>query len=289
MTEKIDIHLHLRQETYRDDTGRFISGAEEMLPHLKELGIEKGIVLSSGEDCKNGLCSNQEAKAIHERYPEHYAYMCNIDEMEPDKVYRVLEYYRQNGAVGIGELTINLRMDDPLLEAVYEAAGKLALPITFHMSPEAGYSYGIVDDPGLPLLEKALKEHPQTVFMAHSPTFWIEISKDAPKTKEERNAWGQGPVIPGGRAVTLFETYPNLCGDLSANSAGQAIMRDTGFGLAFLEKFADKLFFATDMLNTDMVFPLGAWLDEMCKAGRLSETAYQKIVRDNALRLYFKQ
>ena len=156
------------------------------------------------------------------------------------------------------------------------------------MYKRQGYSYGIVDKPGLPLLEKALMKYPQTVFMAHSPTFWIEISKDAPTEKEERNAWGQGPVIPGGRVVTLFETYQNLYGDLSANSAGQAIMRDPEFGLDFLEKFADRLFFATDMLNTGMVFPLGAWLDEMYKIGKLSESAYKKIVRENALRLYFQ-
>lgn len=287
MTKKIDIHLHVRQETYRDDTGRYMSSAGEMIPHLKELGIEKGIILSAGENCQSALCPNQEARAIHEQYPETYAYMCNIDEMEPDEVFHVLRRHRQNGAVGIGELTINRRLDDPLLEAVFDAAGKLQMPVTFHMSPEVGYSYGIVDSPGLPLLEKALKKYPQTIFMAHSPAFWIEISKDAPTEKEERNAWGHGPVIPGGRAVALFEACPNLYGDLSANSAGQAIMRDPEFGLSFLEKFADRLFFATDMINTDMIFPLGAWLDEMCRLGRLSEAAYKKIVRENALRLYF--
>lgn len=289
MTKKIDIHLHLRLETYRDDAGRYMSGAKEMLPHLKQLGIEKGIVLSSGENCKNALCTNQEAKAIHELEPDTYAYMCNIDEMEPEGVFPMLEQYRKNGAVGIGELTINRPADDPLLEAVYEAAGMLHLPVTFHMSPQVGYSYGIVDSPGLPLLEKELIKYPDTLFMAHSPAFWIEISKDAPTEKEQRNAWGQGPVIPGGRVITLFETYPNLCGDLSANSAGQAIMRDPPFGLAFLEKYADRLFFATDMLNTEMVFPLGPWLDEMCQSGRLSKTAYDKIVRENALKLYFSQ
>ncbi len=288
MTKKIDIHLHLRPETYQDDTGRLISSAKEMLPHLKELGIEKGIILPTGKNCGNGLCSNEDARAIHEQYPEYYAYMCNYDETEPEDVYATLEQHKQNGAVGIGELTINRRIDDPLLEAIFEAAGKLRMPITFHMSPETGYSYGIVDKPGLPLLEKALMKYPQTVFMAHSPTFWIEISKDAPTEKEERNAWGQGPVIPGGRVVTLFETYQNLYGDLSAHSAGQAIMRDPEFGLDFLEKFADRLFFATDMLNTGMVFPLGAWLDEMYKIGKLSESAYKKIVRENALRLYFQ-
>ena len=84
----------------------------------------------------------------------------------------------------------------------------------------------------------------------------------------------------------LFEKYPNLYGDLSANSGGQALMRDPVFGLAFLEKYADRLFFATDMVNRDMVFPLGAWLDEKVASGALRRETYEKIVRDNARRVF---
>ena len=84
----------------------------------------------------------------------------------------------------------------------------------------------------------------------------------------------------------LFAKYPNLYGDLSANSAGQAIMRDPAFGLGFLESYGDRLFFATDMVNVDMVFPLGAWLDARAEAGELSEDTYKKICRDNARRVY---
>ena len=80
--------------------------------------------------------------------------------------------------------------------------------------------------------------------------------------------------------------YPNLYGDLSANSAGQAIMRDPEFGLQFLETYADRLFFATDMVNVEMVFPLGAWLDEQLAAGKLSREAYEKICWKNAQRVF---
>ena len=113
-----------------------------------------------------------------------------------------------------------------------------------------------------------------------------EMSADAPDTKEERNSWGKGPVLPGGRVPELFAKYENLYGDLSANSAGQAIMRDPEFGLQFLETYTDRLFFATDMVNTDMVFPLGAWLDEQVKLGNLSQDAYEKICWKNAQRVF---
>ena len=154
------------------------------------------------------------------------------------------------------------------------------------MSPEVGYSYGIVDDPGLPLLERALQKFPKTKFLGHSQTFWIEMSGDAPTEKEARNQWGKGSVAPGGRVPELFAKYPNLYGDLSANSAGQAILRDPAFGLEFLETYADRLFFATDMVNAGMTFPLGAWLDEQTAKGALSTQAYQKSLPWNAQRVF---
>ncbi len=80
--------------------------------------------------------------------------------------------------------------------------------------------------------------------------------------------------------------YENLYGDLSANSGGCAIMRDEEFGLAFLEKYQDRLLFGTDMANCEMTFPLGNWLDEQEHAGRLSRSAYEKICRTNAEKLF---
>jgi len=160
------------------------------------------------------------------------------------------------------------------------------LPITFHMSPAVGCSYGIVDDPGLPLLEKALQDFPDTIFVGHSACFWIEISADAPTDTRGRNGYGSSAVVPGGRVVELFEMYPNLYGDLSATSGGTAILRDPKFGLDFLSRFSDRLFFATDMCHTDMRFPLGAWLDEMAKTGALSIEAYENICFKNAKQIY---
>ena len=74
----------------------------------------------------------------------------------------------------------------------------------------------------------------------------------------------------------LMRNYKNLYADLSANSGGCAIMRDEKFGLQFLEEFQDRLMFGTDMVNTDMVFPLGEWLDRQYQEGKLSAQAYRK-------------
>ncbi len=37
---------------------------------------------------------------------------------------------------------------------------------------------------------------------------------------------------------------------------------------------------------TEMVFPLGCWLDQQKEAGRLSKAAYEKICRGNAARIF---
>ena len=262
-----------------------LSSPKKMIAHMEELGIGKAVLMSSGEKKipfgKNSIC-----KKICDKYPKHFAWMCMLDETDEATIYDRLAEYKRQGAIGIGELTINKHLDCSFLQAVFAAAEKLELPVTIHMSPEEGYSYGVVDEPRLPLLEGVLQKYPKLKVLGHSQTFWIEMSADAPNEKEKRNSWGEGPVVPGGRVPELFAKYENLYGDLSANSAGQAIMRDSAFGLNFLETYADRLFFATDMVNSDMVFPLGAWLDEQVEKGALSREAYEKICWKNAKRVF---
>lgn len=282
---KIDLHLHCLRTPRPRTPEMFVSTAAEMVPHLEELGIEKGVLMSAAEG-DSPLGGNESNRRICEENPGRYAWMCNLDPVEPETIRERLARYKAQGAVGIGELMINRRLDDPLLRRIFAAAGELGLPVTFHMSPRVGFGYGVVDDPGLPLLEQALRDFPRTIFVGHSQPFWIEMSGDAPADPVGRNAWGKGPVVPGGRVPELFARYPNLYGDLSANSAGCALMRDADFGLAFLEQYAGRLFFATDMVNTEMVFPLGEWLDRQYADGRLSRTAYESVCRKNAERVY---
>ncbi len=285
MEKKIDIHLHLSEHPIPDGLGMKISSGAEMLPHLDELGIGFGIIMSSGET-QAMFGSNASCRRIAEQYPDRYAWMCGLDETEPETVYERLKQYREEGAVGVGELAVNHRLDHPFLEAVFQAAEALGLPVLFHMSPEEGFQYGVVDEPGLPLLERALNKYPKLIFIGHSQPFWHEISGDAGKSREERYEWGKGPVTPGGRLGQLFEKYPNLYGDLSANSGGCAMMRDEAFGLAFLEAWKDRLMFGTDMVNVDMEFPLGGWLDQKVEEGALSFAACQAIMSGNAKRIF---
>ena len=213
--KKIDIHLHLTLQQYPKTDTMFLSSAAQMLPHLEELGIEQGIVLSSGEQENEQIlvAANEECKRICEQFPKKFHWMCNVDAKNQTEVYKRILACKESGAVGIGELMVNQRLDAPFLQSVFEVAEELKLPVLFHMSPKEGFQYGVVDGPGLPLLEEE-------------------------------------------------------------------------FGLAFLEKYQDRLLFGTDMANCEMTFPLGNWLDEQEHAGRLSRSAYEKICRTNAEKLF---
>ena len=262
-----------------------ISNPKPMMAHMDELGISKAVLMSSGEK-KTPLGKNETNRKICEKYSERFAWMCSVDPVDEATVYDRLAEYKRQGAIGVGEYTINKPLDDSFHQAVFAAAEKLKMPVTIHMSPEVGVGYGVVDRPRLPLLEGVLQKYPNLKVLGHSQVFWIEMSGDASDDNDARNSWGQGPVVEGGRVPELFAKYPNLYGDLSANSAGQAIMRDPEFGLKFLETYADRLFFATDMVNSTMVFPLGAWLDEQVEKGSLSRETYEKICWKNAQRIF---
>ena len=155
---------------------------------------------------------------------------------------------------GLGELTANLWFDDPLCLNLYRQCGEVGLPIIFHLAVDVAYGlYGVADDPGLPRLEKVLRDFPNTTFFGHAMAFWAEVSAEV--KPEERGGYPAGPVTAVGRTVELLRTYPNLYGDLSAGSGFNAISRDPIFGYRFLEELQDKLLFGTDICHVNQEVP----------------------------------
>lgn len=277
----IDIHLHL---THQNHFSTDFASARDMIPYLKQLSIEKGILLSNGEDTP--LLSNQECYLIAQEFPEIFYWMCNLDEKEQDTIFQRLSTYKKMGAIGIGELMVNRRLSHPFLQEIFRCAEELSLPVLFHMSPQEGFQYGVVDDAGLPLLETILQKYPHLILIGHSQPFWIEIEKNPGTSIEERNAWGSGKISAPGRVVELLRRYPNLYCDLSANSGSCAILRDEDFGISFIQEFQDRLLFGTDMYQVGMSFPFLSWFQQKVNDGVFSQNIYEKITYQNAFRIF---
>ncbi len=293
IVQKIDIHAHnvFQHEYAGMGDGRYYpTTVEEIRKMYDAVGVEKGVQLPLvSPEHHNDLLTNREARLLVEKHPETVGWwFCNVDprwlkNTADADLSIVMEYYKSLGAKGIGELTANIYIDDPMMQNLFYHAEKCGLPILFHIGKAGGDDYGIVDDLGLPRLEESLKKFPKLIFIGHSHKWWSEISGDC--SNETRGSNPKGPVVPGGRVVELMRKYPNMYGDLSAGSGENAIMRDPEFGYKFLEEFQDKLFFGLDYCNVSNYRYLSNFLDEAVESGKISQIAYNKICRENALKL----
>jgi predicted TIM-barrel fold metal-dependent hydrolase len=186
----------------------------------------------------------------------------------------MLKRWVDQGARGFGEHKPGVTIDDPRNMALYAACGELKLPLLFHIDGQRN-----MDTPGLPGLEKAIKEHPETVFIGHGPGWWASISGDA--KQDDLAGYPKGPITPGGAIDALMDKFPNLYGDLSAGSGAQAVTRDPAFGRDFLIRRADRLMFGTDYLAPGQEVPQLALYRQL----DLPAAVASKIFRDNARRI----
>lgn len=185
-----------------------------------------------------------------------------------------LKRYVDAGAVGFGEHKCGTAIDDPLNLEVFRAASELKLPILFHMDNRRN-----TDRPGLPGLEKALQEAPESAFIGHAQGWWASISGDV--AADQMGSYPKTPVAPGGAIDRLMEKYPNLYGEFSAGSGANSLNRDPAFGRDFLVRRADRLLFGTDYLTPDQDIPQFALFEQF----DLPDDVRGKIFRGNAERL----
>lgn len=291
---KIDIHAHVTAfpETYppnRHSGQRMLSGPE-LIEIYDKLNIEKGVILpiSSPE----GNCSpmtSESCRFVAETYPDRFVWFCNVDarcgdNSNGDDLIYFVEHYKKLGARGAGEITTNIPADAPLMDKFFSACEELDMPVLFHVGPQIGSCYGIVDELGLPRIEKMLKKHKNLKFIGHSQPFWAEMSADI--TEKGRNGYPQGKVTEG-RLYQLMRECPNLYCDLSAGSGANAMRRDPENAAKFMAEFSDRILYGCDICAACNVhqYEFDAFLTKMCEDGMLSEENYYKIVRGNALKI----
>jgi predicted TIM-barrel fold metal-dependent hydrolase len=290
----IDIHAHcsprpgwLSYDPVKNEYIRWIT-VSELVRRMREEGIDKTVILPlPSPESSIEPVTTREVIEFCKEYGNKLIPFCNPDprlNAGSEKSLRfIIEEYESQGCRGVGEITANIYFDDPRTLNLFRVCEEHGLPVLFHIGPYEGGCYGLVDEPGLPRLEKCLRMFPNLVFIGHSQPFWAEISGDL--KPEDRNSYPTGRIVPGGRIIDLFRRHQNLYGDLSAGSGYNAISRDPEFGVQFLEEFQDRLMFGTDLDAPEQNIPQLKYLRSLMDDGKISRKAYDKIMYGNAVRI----
>ncbi len=286
----IDIHVHTRTiPGPARPNGQTYATPTQLLERYDAIEVESAVLLPGvSPECSYVPQSNQEILEVCKRYPGRFIPFCNVDpramtNSSDAPLGKLLDFYREHGYKGIGEITANLPFMDSKVQNLFRHVERTGFPLTFHMGAQIGGLYGLYDDPGLPQLERSLARYPDLVFLAHSQTFWAEMARL--EKPGDRYGYPSYPVTEEGVVPKLFRQYPNLYGDLSANSGCNALARDPEYAVRFLNEFHDRLLFGTDICAPDTPTPLVDFLRKMRDDERISETVFRNVARENAVRL----
>jgi len=295
----IDIHAHAYRK--RPPAGCRFCNAEELLARYDAAGIEMGVLLPIVSPEIYFPQANEDILEMAQEHPDRFIPFCNIDpraltNSADAPLDRVLRHYRDLGCKGLGEVMPNMPLSHPMVQNLLKHAQDVGLPVILDNSDQIGGDFGLYDDPGLPQLEKTLQRFPDLVILGHGPLFWSEIGPWPapppntvlrPRPGQNKRVRPSGPIEEEGAMPRLMRKYPNLYGDLSDRNPYIALSRDPEYGPRFLTEFQDRLLFGTDIVSFEMPFFVMPLLLEWREAGKISETVFQKIAKENALKLLF--
>jgi predicted TIM-barrel fold metal-dependent hydrolase len=223
-----DLHFHMRPQPAAN------------LAHLDGAGVTKANLLTRA-------AALEQVKAIDAAAPGRFTWFNSYDVTKPEAE-QVLTQAVKAGAQGFGEMKFHVAADGPELRRMYALAADLRVPILIHFQEvdhfegEGAWSTGYAKT-----FEAILKAYPKTTFIGHADAFWANVSADY----HNESAYPSGAIARGGVTDRWLGEYPNLFGDLSANSGNNAMSRDPSFTADFLKRHQDKLFFGSDCSCTD--------------------------------------
>lgn len=288
--KKIDVHAHTSIWSESVPTYRApMASPEQLKKNYEKLNIEKGFILPILSPEAHGFVqSNEEMEYIANTHSDAFLWFCNVDprmmeNSEQSNLSLIINHYKQKGAKGVGEITANMYIDEPLMENLFYHCSMCDMPVTIHMASKKYGGYGVIDDLGLFRLEKLLIKYPNLKVLGHSQCFWSEIGNNV--TEENRDGYVKGKVTEGA-VVRLLRRCPNLYCDLSAGSGYNALSRDEDFAYKFIEEFSDRLLYGTDLYYPVQETFLADWLDKSFENGCITKENYEKICRGNAIKLF---
>ncbi len=284
-----DIHTHvILRRGLLDSNGQTVATAAELVQIQDRCGIDRMVALPlASPEALYLQQSNEEVFEACDQFPGRFVKFCCVDPRlaynSPETDFTpILEYYKRCGARGLGELVANLWWDDPRVHQLLSACERVGFPVIFHVGAREFRTYGLITEPGLGGLERALKKFPKLQLVGHSQAFWSEVG---PVSEQERGGYPPGKVLPGGAVTRLLREYPSLWADLSAGSGFNAVSRDPEWGWRFLEEFQDRLCFGLDICTPSGKTPLVDFMHDAGAAGKISRAAHEKIMGGNAARL----
>lgn len=223
-----DLHFHLRAEPASN------------IAHLDGAGVTKANLLTRATTL-------DQVKALEAAAPGRFTWFNSYDVTKPDAE-QVLTQAVKDGAQGFGEMKFHVAADGPELRRAYALAADLHVPILVHFQEvdhfpnEGTWSTGFSKT-----FDSILRAYPETTFIGHADAFWANVSADY----HNEAAYPTGPIKRGGLTDKWLGDYPNLFGDMSANSCNNAMSRDPEFTADFLKRHQNKLFFGSDCGCTD--------------------------------------
>jgi predicted TIM-barrel fold metal-dependent hydrolase len=223
-----DLHYHPKPD------------AAASLKHLDGAGVAKANLLTRA-------AALDRVRAHETAAPGRFIWFASYDVTQPDAE-QVLTKAIKEGAQGFGEMKFHAAADGPEYRRAYALAADLKVPILIHFQEvdhfpnEGTWATGYAKT-----FSKILEAFPKTTFIGHADAFWANVSADY----RNEAAYPNGPIVRGGVTDKWLGDYPNLFGDMAANSGNNAMSRDPVFTTDFVTRHQDKLMFGSDCACAD--------------------------------------
>ena len=271
----IDFHAHMGVLNREGRPDRPNLDAAGLVQLMDQRGLDRAVLLPlESPDWGGGYFLCEQALEVRDRYPDRFFVFACADPRYPQAPAFIDYLVTHCDCRGFGEHVNGLPLDDPQNKPLYAKCDELGLPLVFEIArPKIGF-----DEPGLPRLERLLREFPNVKWVGHGPHFWSAISGD---DGLQQRPYPQGPITPGGAIDRLMEQFENLYADLSGMSGYNAMTRDPAFTPGFIDRRWRRLMFGTDVCYANEPLPIIQWMRNL----PVSETIRQALTDGNAEKL----
>ena len=271
----IDFHAHMGVLSREGRADRPNLDADGLVEVMDRRGIDQAVLLPlESPDWGGGYLLCEQALDARAKHPGRFIVFACADPRYPLAGELIDHLVKRCGCKGFGEHVNGLPFDDPLNMRLYAKCDELGLPLVFEIArPRLCF-----DEPGLPRLERCLREFPNVKWVGHGPHFWSAISGD---DGAQPVPYPKGTITPGGAIDRLMGEHDNLYADLSGTSGYNAMTRDPQFTPGFIERRWRRLLFGTDICYANERLPIIEWM----RTTPMEESVRQAIAEGNAARL----